>query len=132
MNLNKTFIELHSQGLTHRQIAETLNDSGVPAQSGGEWTRDAARNYWRRNVNTDMTDRKTAQSDWQAPNRRSAIETSQSRVDRAIVKGVSEIDDFANAISYALNYTTEPKPTIPDIDVVATLEKTGEIGRAHV
>ncbi len=125
MNLNKTFIELHSQGLTHRQIAETLNDSGVPAQSGGEWTRDAARNYWRRNVNTDMTDRKTAQSDWQAPNRRSAIETSQSRVDRAIVKGVSEIDDFANAISYALNYTTEPKPTIPDIDVVATLEKTG-------
>ena len=125
MNLNKTFIELHSQGLTHRQIAETLNDSGVPAQSGGEWTRDAARNYWRRNVNTDMTDRKqrTLGDDmdvltrWDMSDNRNGASTYPH-----VVKGGYV---FPGYDATEIVYRTRPKPAIPDLDVVATLEKTG-------
>ena len=32
------FAELQAQGLTHRRMAEVLNERGVPAAQGGPWT----------------------------------------------------------------------------------------------
>ncbi len=114
MNLNETFTKLHSQGLTHRQIAETLNDSGIPAQSGGEWTRDAARNYWRRNVNTDMTDRKPSQPDWQVPNRRGGVMSGGPTT--LVSSGRDELETFL---------PIESSPTKSEPGIISTLEKTG-------
>ncbi len=32
------FAEMTAQGLTHRRMAEVLNERGIPAARGGEWT----------------------------------------------------------------------------------------------
>ena len=126
MNLQQTFTDLHSQGLTHRQIAETLNDSGIPAQSGGEWTRDAARNYWRRNVNTDMTDRRPPQPDWQVPNRHD-VESAYTIKRHSERLPVSQewIDDYTLASGIGLIYEVKTKPIQTEPGIISTLEKTG-------
>lgn len=128
MNLNETFSKLHEQGLTHRQIAETLNENNVPSISGETWTRDAARNYYRRYVNTDMTDRKTAQAGWQVPNKRSAIELSQSRVDRTSAGGLLPATWVSIGYDCDTRYTflpTESKPAKTEPGIISTLEKSG-------
>ncbi len=134
MNLQQTFTDLHSQGLTHRQIAETLNDSGIPAQSGGEWTRDAARNYWRRNVNTDMTDRKqrTLGDDmdvltrWDMSDNRSgaSVYTIKRHSERLPVSQ-EWIDDYTLASGGGLIYEVKSKSVQSEPDTISTLEKTG-------
>lgn len=122
MNLQHTFTELHNQGLTHRQIADELNRQGVPSTSGGEWTRDGARNYWRRHVNTEQSDR------------RDGSELSRSDV---VCRGADSGDRFymrnpSNFIEVGyypyLETSASDTVTCPirdKVDVSATLELTG-------
>ena len=36
--------------ITHRDVASKLNEMGIPSLSGDPWTRDAARNFYRRHM----------------------------------------------------------------------------------
>ncbi len=36
--------------ITHRDVASKLNEMGIPSLSGEPWTRDAARNFYRRHM----------------------------------------------------------------------------------
>ena len=113
MNLNETFSKLHEQGLTHRQIAETLNENNVPSISGEQWTRDAARNYYRRYVNTGQSDRAVVD---RLPDTTNYPYVSYDNRGGYVFPGYD---------TSGIVYKTRPKETKPDLDVVATLEKTG-------
>lgn len=116
MNLQHTFTELHSRGLTHRQIADELNQQGVPSTSGGEWTRDGARNYWRRHVNTEQSDR------------RGGVEYFvEGRLANRIPVTKTWLEDY-DLLPYLESSVgdTVTRPIRDKVDVSATLELTGK------
>lgn len=55
--------QYHNAGYTWAELAAALDGDGYKTTAGGTWTKDAARNYFRRYVSPDKSDRQIRRDD---------------------------------------------------------------------